>query len=130
MLLPATAVTAALLTILYVTLALRVIAMRRSGTGPSMGTGDNERFIRAVRAHANLGEYAPLFLILLGLTEASGVSTLLTGSVGVLFVTGRVLHAVGFGVLGTGPWRTLGMVATNTALLTLAGTILLFPLLS
>lgn len=124
MMLPITAVSAAFLTVLYVTLALRIIAMRRAGTGPSVGTGDNERFVRAVRAHGNLGEYAPLFLILLGLTEASTVSSTLISVVALLFVTGRILHAIGFGVLGTGPWRTLGMVATNTALLTLAGAIL------
>ncbi len=128
MLLPVTSLTAALLTLLYVALALRVIALRRSGAGPSVGLGENEHFLRAVRAHGNLGEYAPLFLILLGLTEASSAPAIIVIGTAVLFIVGRLIHAIGFGLLGTGPWRTLGMVGTNTALLTLAGTILLISL--
>lgn len=116
-----TTITAALLTILYVVLALRVINLRRTGVGPSVGTGENEQFVRAVRAHGNLGEYAPLFLILLGLYEAQGGHYLITTAVAATFVVGRLLHAIGFGLIGRGPGRTLGMVLTNTALLSLAG---------
>ncbi len=128
MLLPVTGLTAALPTLLYVALALRVIALRQSGVGPSVGLGENEHFIRAVRAHGNLGEYAPLFLVLLGLTEASGAPIIIVIGAAVLFGVGRLMHAVGFGIVGTRPWRTLGMIGTNTALLTLAGTIIFFSL--
>jgi uncharacterized protein len=124
-LLTITSASAAIVTFLYVLLGLRVITLRRSGAGPSVGISGNEHFLRAVRAHANLGEYAPLFLILLGLNELQGGATWLLISIAAVFIIGRILHAIGFGFLGTGPWRTLGMVATNTALITLAALLLL-----
>ena len=119
-----TSLAAALLAILYVALGLRVIILRRTGIGPSVGMGTDERFVRAVRAHANLGEYIPLFLILLLVLELQAFSTLVLSVCAAFFVIGRVLHAIGFGFLGTGPWRTLGMVLTNTVLVFLAGVLL------
>lgn len=120
-----TSITAALLTFLYVFLGLRVINMRRTGRGPSFGSTGDEQFLRAVRAHANLGEYAPLFLILLGLYELQGGMVWVLSTSAAVFVAGRILHAIGFGFMGTGPWRTIGMVCTNTALLFLAAALLL-----
>ncbi len=119
--LPITSLTAALLAFLFVGLALRVINLRRTGVGPSVGMNEDERFLRAVRSHANLAEYAPLFLILLALYELQGGIQFVTLGTAILFVLGRIFHAIGFGFLGTGPWRTLGMVGTNAALLVLAG---------
>lgn len=118
--LPITSVAASILAFMYVGLALRVIYLRRSGVGPSIGTNADERFLRAVRAHGNLGEYAPLFLILLGLAELQEANPTLLIAAAAVFVGGRIMHALGLGFLGTRPWRTLGMVGTNTALLTLA----------
>lgn len=118
--LPITTLSAALLTCGYVLLGMRVVNLRRTGAGPAVGMNGDERFTRAVRAHANLGEYAPLFLILLGLYELQGGAYILLVGTAMLFLIGRVLHAVGFGYLGTGPWRTLGMIGTNTALIVLA----------
>lgn len=124
--LPITSLTAALLAVLFIILALHVITLRRKGIGPSVGYNDSERFMRAVRAHGNLGEYAPFFLILLGLYEFQDGHRLLLIASAVTFVVGRLLHAIGFGYLQTGPWRTIGMVATNTAILALAaGNVLL-----
>jgi hypothetical protein len=115
--LPLTSATAAILTVLYIGLALRVIYLRRTGVGPSVGLGEDERFLRAVRAHGNFSEYAPLFLILLFLAELQGAAQWLLGAMAVSFIAGRVVHAAGFGFIGRGPWRTIGMVLTNTALL-------------
>lgn len=112
------------ITVLYVLLSLRVINFRRTKIGPSIGLEGNERFVRAVRAHANLGEYAPLFLILLAISELQGADIRILTIVAVVFFAGRLMHAIGFGYLGTGPWRTLGMVCTNSALLFLAALLL------
>jgi hypothetical protein len=120
MLLPITALTAALVTFGYVGLGLWVIYLRRTGAGPSVGMTGDERFTRAVRAHGNLGEYAPLFLLLLGVYEIQGGHHWLLVGMSTLFVLSRLLHAVGFGFLGRGPWRTIGMIGTNATLLTLA----------
>ncbi len=128
MLLLITSLTAAFLTLLLVSLSLRVVNMRRTGVGPSVGVEGDERFTRAVRAQANLAEYAPLFLILLGLYEIQAGSDSVAAGAAILFVLGRISHAIGFGFLAAGPWRTLGMVGTNTALLVLAGANLLFLL--
>lgn len=117
--LPITTITASLITVLYVGLALRVINFRRTGVGPSIGTNTDERFTRAVRAHGNLAEYAPLFLILLGLYELQSGNYYVLLCSASLFLLGRLSHAVGFGFLATGPWRTLGMVGTNSALILL-----------
>lgn len=116
-----TPITAAFITALYVLLSLRVINLRRSGVGPSVGQSGEERFVRAVRAHANLGEYAPLFLILLLISEMQGFATQIVALIAFVFCVGRIVHAVGIGYVGTGPWRTLGMVCTNAGLLCLAG---------
>ncbi|MFA9262516.1 MAG: MAPEG family protein [Undibacterium sp.] len=128
MILPVTTTAASILTALYGFLTLRVISMRRRGIGPAVGLNENESFIRAVRAHANFAEYTPLFLILLGLNEIQDGSWFILFGSTILFVAGRFLHAIGFGLLGTGPGRVIGMVGTNTALfiLALANIVLLF----
>jgi uncharacterized protein len=127
MILPVTSVTAGLLAFIFLFLSLRVILLRRNG-GPSVGMGGDERFVRAVRAHANFAEYTPIFLILLGLNEIQFNNVVVHTAVAGVFVVGRILHLIGFGFLGTGPWRVLGMVATNTALIVLALHLLIFTL--
>ncbi len=117
MLLPVTTLTASMIALLFIGLSLRVINMRRTGIGPAVGLNEDERFLRAVRAHANAAEYVPLFLILLGLYELAGGSKVWLVSGATLFVLSRILHAIGFGFIGTGPWRVLGMIGTNTAIL-------------
>jgi uncharacterized membrane protein YecN with MAPEG domain len=125
MILPVTMTTAVILTVLYCGLALWVIALRRTGVGPSVGAGHDERFLRAMRAHGNFSEYAPLFLILLGLAETARVSFWFCVGCVCLFVAGRCLHIIGFGLRGAGPGRTLGMVATLSSLMVLAITLLI-----
>lgn len=115
--LPITTLAACILTLIFVFLTLRVINMRRNGTGPSVGLNEDDQFLRAVRSHGNFIEYTPLFLILLGLAELQVANPNYLIFISILFVVGRLLHLVGFGFIGTGPWRTLGMVCSNTALL-------------
>lgn len=119
---------AVILTLLYIGLSLRVIMMRRAG-GPSLGLGNDETFIRAVRAHANLGEYMPLFLFLTFLLELQLGSVIPLFLLSLVFVGGRLSHAIGFGFLGTGPWRTLGMVATISVLVAQSGYLCLLLIL-
>ncbi len=127
--LPITALTAAILTFFYIFLSLIVINLRRRGVAPSLGTGEDERFLRAVRAHGNFSEYTPLFLILLLLTELSDYSSVLLIIAAALFVTGRFMHALGLLRPHTGvPLRTLGMICTNSALLLLATGLTFFVL--
>lgn len=118
--LPITALTAALLTTLYVALAGRIINLRRSGVAPSLGTGEHEVVVRAVRAHGNFAEYAPLFLVLLGLLELSRSPAWLTVMLAITFSVGRLSHAYGISFPSRIPLRTIGMITNNTALLVAA----------
>jgi uncharacterized membrane protein YecN with MAPEG domain len=63
---PITALYAALLTMLFVVLSVRVIAMRR-GSGAALGDGGNPELLRRIRVQGNFAEYVPLGLVLLRL---------------------------------------------------------------
>ncbi len=116
---PITSITAAFLAVLFVGMSLWVISLRRK-EHISIGHNGTEQFQRAARAHANFAEYTPLFLILLFLAERTQTSLVALSSIAGVYVAGRILHLIGFGVLGRGPGRVLGMIATNTTLLLLA----------
>ena len=69
-----TAVYASLLAIWLVFLSFRVIALRGSPVFAflNINTDDEEMLQRAIRAHGNLTEYAPMMVILLYLLETNG----------------------------------------------------------
>ena len=113
-----TALTASALGLLTIVLSFRVIGLRRSQK-VSVGDGDNEELLRAIRSHSNLLEYAPLTLILLGAAEINGVSSWLLGAIAVAFVAGRALHPTGMSKAGSGRNRVLGMQLTLTSIIAL-----------
>lgn len=116
-LLPVTLVLAGALALINLWLAFRVGQMRGQEK-VSVGDGGNDRVLRAMRAHANLVEYAPFFLALVGLIEFStGTSTLLWVA-SILFVIGRVVHALGMDGLAKG--RAIGTGLTFVLMLLLA----------
>lgn len=82
---------AALLALLYVGLALYVVKGRWKYL-TARGDGGHHELQMRIRAHANLGEYAPIFLILLGLAELNGLSDTLIHICGAVFLMGRLLH--------------------------------------
>lgn len=103
---------AALLGLLYIVLAYMVVRARDRNE-ISLGLGDKEQLLQPVRVHANLVEYAPIFLILLLLAELGGSPRWLLHLTGALFVIGRVLHAVGLsGKAGASFGRYWGTVLT------------------
>jgi len=89
-----TALTAAALALLCVMLAFKVIGIRRRDK-ISVGDGGNDELLRAMRAQANLLEYAPLTLILFACAELNGVHWAILLLLALAFITGRVLHPVG-----------------------------------
>lgn len=94
MLMPVTAVFAAVTTFLLLFLSFQVSRYRlkyRQG----LGVNDDPGFEVAVRAQGNLVEYAPLALILMGVGELNGVNAQWIYWVGMAFVGGRILHAFG-----------------------------------
>jgi uncharacterized membrane protein YecN with MAPEG domain len=85
---------AGLLGLLLIVLAFN-ISRYRVGLKISFGDGGHPGLKRAIRAHANLTENAPLGLILLLSVEVQGFSALVVHALGATLVIGRVLHAFG-----------------------------------
>ncbi|MGB1950934.1 MAG: MAPEG family protein [Marinobacter sp.] len=121
MIVPVTAVFAAVICILLLVLSFQVVRFRLK-YGKGMGVTDDRDFEAAVRAHANLVEYAPLGLIMLGLAELNGVAGGLVYWTGMALVVGRILHAWGMinGRGGPHKARMAGIVLTWLAILVAA----------
>jgi uncharacterized membrane protein YecN with MAPEG domain len=126
--LPITLTIAGALALINLWLSARVSRLRMSQR-VSIGDGGNERVRTRMRAHANFIEYAPLFLILLGLIEmARGPETWLW-AMAILFVLGRLAHAFGMDRPAPNPLRIGGMIATYTPIVVLAIYALAIPYL-
>ena len=103
---------AGLLGLLLVVLAFNVSRYRR-GLQISFGDGDNPALKRAIRAHANLSENAPIGLILLLSVEVQGFSAAVVHLLGGVLVVGRVLHAFGLSRYdGASTGRVVGILLT------------------
>ncbi|MGA1762495.1 MAG: MAPEG family protein [Gammaproteobacteria bacterium] len=109
-----------LITLLAIFLAYKVgIARTKSNT--LLGEGNSTNLLQAIRSHANLMEYAPLALILLGLLEMSGVDALKLHLLGATFFICRVLHAYGLGISSEStPYRLVGTLGTWIIMLAMA----------
>lgn len=119
-----TPIYAALLGLLLIALSINVIKGRHQfGTG--LGDADNIEMRRRIRAQADLAEYAPMFLILLGFAEYKGLPYLAVHLFGLVFLAGRSMHA--FSVLkaeqyenhklSANPiWRIRGMICTFSSI--------------
>jgi uncharacterized protein len=114
-----TALIAAIVTMLYLGLAINVIRGRRHYS-IGLGDGGNVDLQNRIRAHANFNEYAPLFLILLGIAEQMAIANWLCALLAVGFIAGRVSHA--YGLLVAEPLRQfyqprmIGMMLTFATL--------------
>ena len=87
-----TAIYAAIIGLMLTMLSFNVIKARRKfSTG--LGDASNPEMARHIRAQANLAEYAPIFLILLGCSEMGGMSKWVLHLFGLFFVAGRIMHA-------------------------------------
>jgi uncharacterized membrane protein YecN with MAPEG domain len=117
-----TAVYAAVLGILTAGLGSGVVIMR-ARTGISWAHGDSFPLQRAIRAHGNLTEYAPVFLIILLILENAGVSHAWLHGLGAPFVAGRLVSALYFWVAQKFALRVIAL--WGTVLPIAAGAILL-----
>ncbi len=108
---------AAILTLLFVTLSMRTIRLRRS---LKIGIGDNgnKLLLRAMRTHSNFAEYVPISLILIALVEIQKANLIFVHALGLVLCLGRFIHA--FGVSQEKEdfrFRVSGMVLTFVVLL-------------
>jgi uncharacterized membrane protein YecN with MAPEG domain len=115
---------AALVGVLCVVLSVMVIRLRVAKR-ISIGDGDDRTLSRMTRVFGNFAEYAPLVVILLVLAEMLGTAKLWLHIFGIVFIVGRIAHAVGlYRTLGINPGRTIGVLATLGTILGLAAIIL------
>jgi uncharacterized protein len=99
---------AALLTLLILGLAVRVMLIRRR-TRIGLGDGGDRAVACAIRAHGNATEYVPLALILLLVLELDQTVPLLLHAFGVALVIARLVHAVGLSrAAGNSAGRAVG----------------------
>ncbi|MFU8831460.1 MAG: MAPEG family protein [Wenzhouxiangella sp.] len=110
---------AGILGLILIGLSVRVVTLRRRRK-VGVGSGEHSDLELAIRAHANFGEYVPMALLLLLLLEAStAVAPLFLHVLGVLLLTGRLLHGY-FGLnlsAGTSAGRFYGTLLTWLMLL-------------
>ncbi len=89
-----TSIYASLAVLLIVRLSISVIKLRRKYR-ISLGDGGNEELQVAIRAHANALEYIPITLLLLLMLELNGAPKILIHLLGLVLITGRIIHAIG-----------------------------------
>ncbi|WP_417514677.1 MAPEG family protein [Minwuia sp.] len=79
--------------LLLLVLSIRIIALRRGPSGPSLGDGGNPDLARRIRAHGNLVEYAPVILLMMALLESAGQPGWAIHAAGIALIVARLMHA-------------------------------------
>ena len=113
-----------ILIIFMLILAFRVIDLRGSPVTKFLHSDDRvvdeDTLYRAVRAHGNLIEYAPLFLILMLIAELNGLSSIYIHISGSIFTVGRFMHGLVFSFMRPNMiLRVGGMILTFTGFIIL-----------
>jgi uncharacterized membrane protein YecN with MAPEG domain len=85
-----------------------------------IGDGGIESITARMRAHANFTEFTPLFLILIGLIELAEGPALWLWIVSILFILGRIAHALGMDRVTGSPLRSIGAAVSMLTMLGLA----------
>jgi uncharacterized membrane protein YecN with MAPEG domain len=99
---------AAILTLLILGLAVRVMLIRRR-TRIGLGDGGDRSVACAIRAHGNATEYVPLALILLLVLELNQTMPMLLHAFGIVLVIARIVHAFGLSrAAGNSAGRAVG----------------------
>jgi uncharacterized membrane protein YecN with MAPEG domain len=109
--------------LMLVPLSINVVKERNSAS-QILGAEPNTSLHRAVRAHGNFAEYAPIILIGLVVLESLSASKKTLHAMGSLFIFGRASHAVS--ILYLEPLhqmlhlRKIGMITTFSIMLAIA----------
>lgn len=114
--LPVTLATASILGLMLIWLGARVVGARVR-TETLIGDQGSTELLFAVRAHGNFIEYAPIFLILLGLLEYSGGNRTALMILAGLFIVARPLHVLGMGEGANLKLRQIGVLLSFTAII-------------
>ena len=112
MLVPITALYAALILLLAIVMVVRVTNSRYAA-GVSVGDGGDETLQRRIRAHGNFSETVPLALIGMVLMELNGAGAVWLHLAGILLVLSRIGHAIGMDYRYPNiPFRVVSMYVT------------------
>lgn len=94
--LPITLMYTGIFAIFALVLSFRAGSFRgKSGISVLFGDPPNMELAERVRVHQNFLEYVPIMLILMGLIEANGGSSMFLYVVGDLLIIARIAHAIG-----------------------------------
>ena len=119
-----TSIYAALLALLVLLLAFRVVMLRRQ-LKVGIGTNGEKVLARAIRVHANAMEYIPMCLLLMAFAEIQQAPAWIMHSTGVALLLGRILHALGLSQsVGKSFGRFWGILLTWLVMLVLSGYLL------
>ncbi|MCP5039260.1 MAG: hypothetical protein GY945_16835 [Rhodobacteraceae bacterium] len=106
--------------LLLAVLSIRISLMRMR-IGAAHNDGSDKRLITAIRLQGNLTEYAPMAMLLILLAELLNAPVWGLHAFGIMFLTGRLLHMIGFASRPQNlSMRQAGMVLTYS-MLTFAG---------
>lgn len=118
--LPVTGFYAAILSVLILFFAFRVVRLRRKHW-VDIGSAEHSDLARAIRVHGNAAEYIPISLILLACYELNQGVFWVAHGFGALLVLARVMHFQGFGLhRGTSFGRIFGTALTWIVIIGLA----------
>jgi uncharacterized membrane protein YecN with MAPEG domain len=120
MALPITLVTASVMALFALVLAMRV-SRGRMKYRISTGDGGNPDMTARVRSHANFVEFVPLLLVIMALLEANGAAPVALQAYGVALVVARMAHAIGMPRKAPNPYRFVGASLTYLLLIVGAG---------
>jgi hypothetical protein len=115
--------------LLLIFLSVRV-GQTRTRLKINLGDGGHPEMVKAIRAHGNYVEYAPLALLGLFALASIGANAIIVHALGAFFFFARVSHLLG---LGLGVWplgRFVGTLCTMLTLLATAGLLLYFAFAS
>jgi len=113
---PVAAFYASIFALLFVTLSLRTLRMRRR-LKIAIGDAGNQAMLRAMRVHSNFAEYVPLSLLLLYFAETSGANPGFVHLLALCLLAGRLAHAFGVSQVDENyRFRVFGMTMTFATL--------------
>src|SRR3954469_13957790 len=85
---------AALMALLVIVLAVRVVMFRRTAR-VGLGDGNNPDLLKRIRVHANAVEYVPFYLLLMLILELNQTAPMLIHAFGIALIVARLMHAMG-----------------------------------
>lgn len=111
---------AAIITVLFLCLSFRALLLRRK-YDIAVGTGGNIELEKALAAHANCAEYAPLALLMIYFLEQMTGPTAAVHTLCAALIVGRAVHAYGVSQVDEDTrLRVAGMVLTLGCLISAA----------